>query len=72
MEGDGEQGRQTASEGWENRLAAETDEQKQTLANMPCQCAISGDLKIATLKEEQQYLVLPSAPVTAEPNKGLI
>lgn len=72
MEGDGEQGRQTASEGWENRLAAETDEQKQTLANMPCQCVVSGDLKIATLKQQQQYLVLLSAPVTAEPNKGLI
>lgn len=52
MEGDGEQGRQTASEGWENRLAAETDEQKQALANMPCQCVVSGDLKIATLEKQ--------------------
>lgn len=32
MEGDGEQGRQATSEGWENRLAEETDEQKQALA----------------------------------------
>ena len=37
MKSDGEQRRQAASKGWENRLAEETDERKQAHSNMPCQ-----------------------------------
>lgn len=72
MEGDGEQWCQAASERWEDRLAEETDEQKHAIANMACQCVASGDLKITTLREQQQRLFFPKAPETAELNKGLI
>lgn len=73
MKSDGEQRRQAASKGWENRLAEETDERKQAHSKHALSVrVVIGDLKITLRQKQQHGFILPTAPVTAEPNKGLI